>query len=256
LLHPFASSPHVWKPILQTLNEKHLVHALGIAGHLGADPAPLGFRHTVEEAVMLVEGQLDALGLAQAHMVGNSLGGWLAIELARRGRARSVVALAPGGGWELGSREHRRLMQKFRVMRALLTIGGPLAGTLVRSELVRSVVLRDAVARAAHMTREDAQHFIEAAWRCGIYDHVVKAMATQTVPAPFAQPPCRIRFVWGSRDRILPMPAYSARWRQVVPDAEWLVLDGAGHVPMYDAPEQVANAILEVTAQELQREAA
>ena len=42
-----------------------------------------------------VEHTLDELGIDTTHIVGNSLGGWLAFELARRGRARSVVALSP-----------------------------------------------------------------------------------------------------------------------------------------------------------------
>jgi pimeloyl-ACP methyl ester carboxylesterase len=46
-----------------------------------------------------LEAQLDREGIERAHIVGNSLGGWLALELARRGRAHTVVALAPGGAW-------------------------------------------------------------------------------------------------------------------------------------------------------------
>ena len=42
---------------------------------------------------------MDAAGMATAHVAGNSLGGWLAFELARRGRARSVCAISPAGGW-------------------------------------------------------------------------------------------------------------------------------------------------------------
>jgi pimeloyl-ACP methyl ester carboxylesterase len=256
LLHPFASCAQVWTPILDTLQRSHEVFALHIPGHFGADPAPQGFRHTVEEAVDLIEAQLDALGLKQAHLVGNSLGGWIAIELARRGRARSVVALAPGGGWEIGSRELRRVIHKFRVTHALLTLGGPLASTITRSGLLRGLALRDAVARHERIKSDEARLLIEAAWRCQIYKNAVKALATQASPAPFAALPCRVRFVWGSRDRILPMPAYSSRWQRVLPGAEWLVLDGVGHLPMFDAPDEVARAILDVTSSVAQDAAA
>jgi pimeloyl-ACP methyl ester carboxylesterase len=45
----------------------------------------------------------------------------------------------------------------------------------------------------------------------------------------------------------LPIRGYSELWRRVLPYAEWVELDGAGHVPMYDDPEAVAQAILDVT---------
>jgi hypothetical protein len=41
---------------------------------------------------------------------------------------------------------------------------------------------------------------------------------------------------------------YSERWRRLLPSAEWVVLEGAGHVPMYDDPARLAELILEVTA--------
>ena len=42
---------------------------------------------------------MDALGWDTAHIVGNSLGGWVAFELERRGRARTLTGIAPAGGW-------------------------------------------------------------------------------------------------------------------------------------------------------------
>ena len=87
------------------------------------------------------------LGIRQAHIVGNSLGGWFAIELARRQRALSVVALAPGGGWQMGSREHRRLVRRMHLARALVQLGGPAAGILGRFSLLRRMTLGYTVAR-------------------------------------------------------------------------------------------------------------
>jgi pimeloyl-ACP methyl ester carboxylesterase len=68
---------------------------------------------SVNALVDAVERDLDAAGFDTAHVVGNSLGGWIAFDLATRGRARSVVALAPAGGWEQGSRAERRLRTLF-----------------------------------------------------------------------------------------------------------------------------------------------
>lgn len=247
LVHPFAASPEVWNPILPMLQREHEVFSLSIPGHLGAEPVTPGFAFTVTRVVDVLERKLDALGLERAHIVGNSLGGWLAIELARRGRASSVVAIAPGGGWQRGSAAHRRLARKFIIMGALLQLGGPLATLLSASALTRGLCLRDAVARPGRMTPFEAQRFIEAAWRCEAFTEVVKALGTQPLSDPF-ELPCRVRLVWGDQDRVLPMRGYSEHWRTILPDAEWVVLNDVGHVPMYDDPEAVARAILDVTA--------
>lgn len=53
--------------------------------------------------------------------------------------------------------------------------------------------------------------------------------------------PCLI--AWSGKDQLLPMPYYSEKWQQAAPFAEFRVLPGVGHVPMYDSPMLVANTI-------------
>ncbi len=248
LLHPFGLCPEVWAPILPTLKRHHEVFALAIPGHRGSDPLPPDYQHTIERAVDLLETKLDALGLARAHLVGNSLGGWLAIELARRHRALSVIALAPGGGWELGSREQKRLWRRLRLTRTLLQFGGPLATRMTRWAFCRVALLRDAVAFPERLTPQHARFLIEGPWRCDVYDGVVKALPKQAPSPPFTRIPCPIRLVWGDKDRLLPIQGYSERWRRILPGADWVVLQNVGHVQMYDDPRAVARAILQFTA--------
>jgi len=69
-----------------------------MAGHNGGPPSRSWFLDTTTLANH-VEAQLDELGWTTAHVVGNSLGGWVAFELERRGRARTLTAIAPAGGW-------------------------------------------------------------------------------------------------------------------------------------------------------------
>lgn len=246
LLHPFSMCAAVWKPVLPLLTREHEVFALDIPGHFGGDPLPQEFSHSVEAGVDLLEAKLDALGIRQAHIVGNSLGGWFAIELARRQRALSVVALAPGGGWVLGSREHRKLLRRMQLARALVQLGGPAAGILGRYSVLRRVSLGYTVARPERLSPVDARLFIHAAWRCTSFAGVVDCMATQALLQPLHLP-CPVRFVWGSADRVLPMHSYSEIWRRALPQADWVVLPGVGHVQMHDDPEGVARSILEIT---------
>ena len=108
LIHGFSGTRHLWDPVPAELERSFDLLAVSLAGHiggceLGATPA------SVTALVDAVERDLDDAGFDKAHLVGNSLGGWVAFELAIRGRARSVVAISPAGGWEAGSRNERRL---------------------------------------------------------------------------------------------------------------------------------------------------
>jgi pimeloyl-ACP methyl ester carboxylesterase len=247
LLHGFTANADAWKPVLPALERHHEVVVVTFHGHMGGPPMPDGFGHSMAESTDLAVASLDAEGIDKVHVVGNSLGGWLALELARRGRALSAVAISPGGGWEPGSPEQRRLTKLFKRIRALLRIGGPLAPVLARFATSRRFALRDIVAHAERMSPEDARVMIEAAWRCDAFDGVMQAMTREPAPQPMDPLPCPIRLVWGTADRMLPIGRYSDRWRRMLPGAEWVELDGAGHCPMFDDPDGVARAILEVT---------
>src|ERR1700758_2644479 len=98
LIHGFSGTWRVWEPIVPLLEPSHDVLATTLGGHVGGPQIAPG-EVTVAMLADLLESAMDDAGFDTAHVVGNSLGGWLALELGHRGRARSVVALAPAGGW-------------------------------------------------------------------------------------------------------------------------------------------------------------
>src|ERR1700722_18527901 len=154
LLHPFALSADAWRPVLPALEQRHEVLVATFPGHVGGDPIPAGFRHSIAASVDLAEAELDASGIGRVHIAGNSLGGWFAIELARRGRALSTVAISPGGGWERGSAEEQRLIRTFHQMGRLVRLGGPFASILGHIGLARRFALHQVVARPGELTPE------------------------------------------------------------------------------------------------------
>ena len=113
LVHGFTGAWHHWRPLLGALSARYEVIAPTLAGHDGGPPFPEGLPMSFAGAADSLELHLDELGVGTAHVVGNSLGGALALELAKRGRARSVVALAPAGGWSDGDGEAQRLARFF-----------------------------------------------------------------------------------------------------------------------------------------------
>ena len=99
LLHPFMMSQNVWKRVAPLIADtgRYEVFAPTMAGHNGGPAA----RSSSDTATLAddIERRMDALGWGTAHIVGNSLGGWVAFELERRGRARTLTGIAPAGGW-------------------------------------------------------------------------------------------------------------------------------------------------------------
>jgi pimeloyl-ACP methyl ester carboxylesterase len=248
LLHPFALNAEAWKPILPALERRHEVLAVTFPGHMGGEPIPPGFRHSIAASVDMAEAELDASGIGRVHIAGNSLGGWFALELARRGRALSTVAISPGGGWERGSAEEQRLVRTFKKVGRLVRVGGPLAPVLGHFGIAKRIALRQIVARPGQLTAEQASFLMRAPHRCEAFHDVLRRLPEEPDPGPIDASAGPIRIVWGSEDRLLPLQGYSERWRRLLPAAEWVVLEGAGHVPMYDDPEAIADLILEVTA--------
>ena len=94
LLHGATASARVWDEVVPRLIVSHDVWIPTLAGHLGGPPLSVAPVDLVESIVDDVSRRLDEAGIESAHLVSNSLGGWLTLELARRGRARPVPAFA------------------------------------------------------------------------------------------------------------------------------------------------------------------
>ena len=115
LLHGIADSARTWDLVLPALAREHEVLAPTLPGHLGGPPLPPG--GDAGAMADWVEAAMNDAGMSAAHLVGNSMGGYLALLLAQRGRAASVVALAPAGGWPAGepvAEEALRLTERIR----------------------------------------------------------------------------------------------------------------------------------------------
>ena len=107
-IHGFVDVWRTWELVLPALERHHDVLALTLAGHAGGPPIVGEIdEHVLADAV---EAAMDEEGFETAHIVGNSLGGYVALQLASRGRARTVVALAPAGGWAKGDDSYRETL--------------------------------------------------------------------------------------------------------------------------------------------------
>lgn len=246
LIHGFSGIPGIWAPIVGRLEDQGFdVLGVTLTGHAGGPSLADGVPASMGALVDQVESEMDAAGFETAHIAGNSLGGWIALELANRGRARSVAALAPAGGWEVGSREEKRLKGLFTRSHAMTQRGLPHMQKLVSRPRLRRLVLGQVMTRGDRLTPAEALAIVQGAADCEIYFDLMEAILRDGPPREFPHVECPVMLVWGSKDRILPVKRYSARMRELVPSARWVEHQGLGHCPMGDDPELISRTIAE-----------
>jgi pimeloyl-ACP methyl ester carboxylesterase len=241
LLHGILGSERMWRHVVPLLSAKHETIAPTALGHHGgrsANTRPARLVDVVDDAERL----LDELGIATAHLAGNSMGGWVALELARRGRARSVCAFSPAGFWQ-GTPDPSRTSALRRTIRDARR-GRALMPLFAKSARFRRWALRLNAVRGDRVTVSDFVELGEDVLGCTIAEDL---LSTEEALIALEEASYPITVAWAEKDRIFPVSEYSAIARALVPRARFLLLEGVGHVPMFDAPELVANTVLDTT---------
>ena len=247
-LHGFTDTWRTWELVLPLLERCHDVLAPTLPGHAGG-PAISG---EVGASLLAdaVARAMDEAGFETAHLVGNSLGGHVALQLAARGRARSVVALAPAGGWAEGDDSFRQtLVGHFTALHAELQAAVPQADALVANALGRRRATASITTAYEHIPAELIVHLLRGAARCEavgpLHEHALRAGWTLAAE----QITCPVRVIWGTADKLLPWPSAAARYRRDwLPHADWVELDGVGQCPQLDVPLETAELICGFTA--------
>jgi pimeloyl-ACP methyl ester carboxylesterase len=239
LVHGFMDTWRTWELVLPALERRHDVLAPTLPGHAGGPP--LATRAGLAALADAVERAMDAAPFETAHLAGNSLGGFVALELAARGRARSVVALAPAGGGPLDETValQRSLLGALRAL-------APNADAIVATEAGRRQATGYAVESFEHIPPDLIAHQLAAA--AAVDPALLDRAACERWDLDAVRIECPVRIVWGTADRLLPWPSAAARFREQLPHADWLVLDGVGHCPQLDVPLETAQLVLGVTA--------
>lgn len=244
LIHGFSANWGIWRPLLPALELHHDVLVPNLLGHSGGPEYIAGSPATPDALADVLEREMDSAGFERAHLVGNSLGGWLALELATRGRALSTTALSPGGGYDHGGPETKRLARKFRQNYRMLKLAGPRGAQLMRRRRFRALALRDIAMRPADLPAALAVEMTEASADCAIFLALREQLSSSGF-GELAAIDSPVQIAWGTKDRILPWPGYAGRFRRMVPDAQWVPLDGLGHCPMLDDAQLTTKTILE-----------
>lgn len=241
LLHGIGMSHRAWRPVMERLARERRVLAFDTAGFGDSPCLPDGVPPTTVNLVRELERVLRGLGIdGPVDIAGNSLGGWMALEAARLGLARSVVAISPAGLWrQPPARAKHVFFGMRRVARtAPWLVKGSLRVPLLR-ELLMAVPLstggRDIPAETALDLTWD---FVKAPGFEATFAHSGRFAGGQGITAPMT-------VAFGTHDLLL---GQAARLRGELPaQARWLEPEGWGHVPMWKDPAGVAKLILEGT---------
>jgi pimeloyl-ACP methyl ester carboxylesterase len=245
LLHGFLDTWRTWELVLPALERHHDVLVPTLAGHAGG-PAIHG---EVTNTVLAdeVERAMDAASLELAHIVGNSLGGHVALRLAARGRAQTVVALAPAGGWADDSYHQVLEFQTGLVQQARQI--APYADAIVSTPDGRRRATQFLTTNYEHIPPELLAHMLRGVAGCEDALRLIEHGRVADWALDAEKITCPVRIVWGTADKLLPWPSAAARYRnEWLPHADWVELEGVGHAPQLDVPLETAELILGFTA--------
>src|SRR3984957_20324120 len=232
LLHGIGAIWQAWTPVLPYLAPHHEVLVPTLHGHAGGPSLDSGVAPSVQALVDGIEEELDRLGLPKVHIAGNSLVGWIGIELARRGRAQSLVLLSPAGAW----RSARRIkVQSVGVRYSLSALArySSRAEAIAERRLLRWAMLAGQVAHPHRVERESLVTYIHASGQSPVVDPLLRVIHQRPVDPLPADRDYPVRLVWAERDRVLPFKHFGSAVLERLPGAELIRLSDVGHVPMY-----------------------
>ena len=246
LLHGLGGTWEMWKPVIPALEARHRVIALTLPGHYGGpDYRGDGDASVSGLADQLIE-TLRAQGITQAHVAGNSLGGWLAIELARRGFARSVTVFSPAGGWRTDD-DYRAISIRFRIAYALIGVILFVATLFSGSTWLRKVLTKQTMEHGERLSAAEFLASLRAMAKTRIFLPLLRTMGRDGPVASLDPGRVPVRVAWGGCDAVIPYRRYGELFGERILGAEETTVEGVGHVPMLDEPGRVVASILELT---------
>jgi pimeloyl-ACP methyl ester carboxylesterase len=246
LLHGIGSSRHAWDPVIPALAGRFDVIAADLPGFGDSGPLPPGVEPRPAALAAAVAGLLDDLGITAAHLAGNSLGGWVALELAGLRPVASLALLSPAGLWPGNMPLYDQA--SLRATRWLARHATGLLSRLVNYRLGRALVLGQTHGRPFHIAPGYARTAIRAMGTCPGFDATLKATTRGYRSGPPIGAPVTVAF--GSRDLLL-LRHQSRHIGELPPGTRLGSLPHCGHIPMADNPAAVTALIAAASARGL-----
>lgn len=241
LIHGIGHRREAWGGVPELLAQRHDVVAIDLPG-FGRSPRPVRpDTGRVESLAEQVARWLPSLGLERPHVVGNSLGGIIALHLAAAGHAASVTALSPAGfatpvGMAVAT-------ANLVGMRAGSYVPERVLRTATRSDRIRRIAMRNLYENADRITPDqfigDTLNLRRSKGFWPTFAHSARGFRLPQVPDDLP-----LTIGWGTKDKLL-LPTQAERARAAYPHARIVKLPRCGHVPMVDDPALVVRVVEE-----------
>lgn len=235
LLHGLGGTRIIWDPVIELLAAEREVIAPDMPGFGASDP--LDIPPTAVNLAAAVARFCAEQGMKRPHVGGNSLGAWVALEMAKQGAAASVTGLSPAGLWARpfgavpGAAERRQKIQRLR----------PLIHTALYSGAVRRRALATTMAHPDRVPAREARLLVLEWIDSRGYEDANREMRSVVFDPRDFPDDVPVTIAWGERDRLVRQP----RQERMPAGARSIVLPDVGHTPTWDNPELVAKVLLE-----------
>ena len=241
LVHGLGSAGTAFRPLRPHLEHKFTVITVDLPGH-GETPMIPGRPMDPHSLALNIFEEMSHLGYEQFHLAGNSLGGWISLEMtaAHPDRVQSLTGLAPAGLW---LNPYNARYPGTALLRSIAKASAKVAPTALHFEGLRRIGFSDVSPRWKELSYQiclDAT--IAMAKADGYYpawDGMLMKRFDSKIPESIP-----VTIIFGDTDRTL--PATTCQERSVAPQhAKWIIFPDTGHAPMWDSPNDVAAAIID-----------
>ncbi len=240
LLHGVGHHWQAWEPVIERLAGDFDVIACDSPGFGRSAALPPSTEPTITAYADAFEWFFAELGVERPHVAGNSMGGAIALELARGRAVRSVSAFSPAGFWTPAELRFCQLSLGALAATPAAARGGVQA--LARTRAGRTALFGQTFGYPARLPAEEAVATLQDAWASPAFAATLSAFDRYRFTAPEQLRNTPVTIAWGRRDRLLPYRRQAPRARALLPWATHVTL-GAGHVPFYDDPAAVSEVI-------------
>jgi pimeloyl-ACP methyl ester carboxylesterase len=240
LMHGIGMQWQAFNGLIGPLSRERDVIALDLPGFGGSPTLPIGTPPHPKALADAVEGFLDLHGIERPVLGGLSLGGWVALELAKRGRARAVVVISPVGF--ASPVEQLTLRAQLVLARRIPQLAPGLVERLVRTRAGKAVMLSGMIGHPSRVPYEDAMAMNRAVVAARGYAGTLRII-TRDCFSGGNEVDVPVTVVWGTRDRLL-SHRQARRALAQLPRSRHVPLEGAGHLPMWDEPAALVRELL------------
>ncbi len=240
LLHGIGHHWQAWRPVIPLLCDEHDVIACDSPGFGRSTALPEDVEPTIPAYADAFERFFAELGLERPHVAGNSMGGAIALELARRRVVSSACALSPAGFWTPG--ERRFAQASLKALAQTPRLARPAVIAIARTRAGRIALFSQTFGWPTRLPAEEAVATLRDAWAAPAFKRTLTAFRDYDFSAPEELDGVAVTIAWGVRDRLLPYGRQAPRARAMLPQARHVTL-GAGHVPFFDDPAAVAQVV-------------